>query len=138
MATSKLLFYETKQSNVFRVDIVLMMETKHIGKFDLIKQEFTSTPRTKDKHLHRSYNALGFNIELLELNKLHLLTIPYNDGITTYLMQTTKAFIKRFGIKHQFYKAGYEKQIFLPLDKFGLERALELENELINQKQLFN
>jgi hypothetical protein len=122
----------TKHSHIFDVKLNLEFQSRYIGKLDTSGQGKFLANR-KAKHLHRITNSLGLNAELINSSEFNFRTIVINyEGkklITTRLYFLTHS--KIFSFK------GFEKQYFLPLDEFGIQKAEEYERLINNQLGLF-
>jgi hypothetical protein len=87
----------------------------------------------KEKHLFRKTNSVGLNETLLTSPDIDFkfIIIGYNGKklITTriYFVTHSRVFIFK----------GFEKQYFLPLDEFGIDKAEEYEKSISKQLTLF-
>ena len=122
----------TKHSHLFRVKLNLEFQSRYIGTLDASGEGKFLTER-KEKHLFRKTNSLGLNETLLTSPEIDFkfIIISYNGKklITTriYFVTHSRVFIFK----------GFEKQYFLPLDEFGIDKAEEYENSLSKQFGLF-
>ncbi len=82
--------------------------------------------RDPERHLFRSSNSYGFNFELIRRGKFKILCVLLPFGERMY---TTKDFLLAHGKFLNFQRNQLEKQIFLRLEDFGLEKALAWERE---------
>jgi hypothetical protein len=122
----------TKLSSVWTVELRLPFETRYVGKLDKAG-DGTFLSKRKEKHLHRKTNSLGVNLELLQRFDFKYVCIEYCGR----RLFTTKLFLLHHGKVFTFDKAGFEAQVFLPLDDWGREKALEFEKQLCSQGNLF-
>ena len=125
----------TKNVHVFNVQLNLDAETRYIGKIDQSGEGTFRTKRSR-QHLHRKTNSLGINLELVTRQdfpfKWIVIEFEGRDLITS------KEFLLYHGSIFDFGKAGFEKQIFLKLDYWGVEKAIAFERTLCNQVELFS
>ena len=82
--------------------------------------------------LHKN-NSIGFNYELMEKGNFTYVKVFFGNQI----LETTRNFILQFGKVQTFYKQSFEKQVFLRLEDFSLERALKFEQSQTVQLGLF-
>ncbi len=122
----------TKYPSVFQVKLNLDMQTRYIGKLDTSGEGKFLTER-KLKHLFRKTNSLGLNEELLNSPDIHFkyITIDFEGQ----KLSTTRMYFLTHSKPFTF--NGFEKQYFLPLDEFGLDRAKQYEDSLNIQLNLF-
>ena len=133
MQTSKNLeLVATKHSHIFRLKLNLDFQSLFIGTLDTSGEGKFLTDR-KEKHIFRKTHSLGLNEELLNSPELKFKWIVIDfEGkklITSRLFFAThsKVFIFR----------GFEKQYFLPLDEFGIDKAEKYEKSINKQLGLF-
>lgn len=130
--TNNLQLVQTKHSHIFNVKLNLEFQSRYIGTLDKSGEGKFLTNR-KEKHLFRKNNSLGLNQELLTSPDLiyKWLIINYKGKklITTRLYFTTHAKVFEFN--------SFEKQYFLPLNDFGIEKAEEYEKFINKQLGLF-
>jgi len=138
METQPHTLYCKATENPFHHNIFLgkrnIAELNTIGKGTLIAYK-------KEKHIFRKNNSLGLNYELLAIP-----VIPFHQ-IVIYLQRkhltepqvlyTTREFFLAKGQIYEFKNAGFEKQVFLPINQFGMERVNEYERLLSKQQSLF-
>ncbi|MBK9333952.1 MAG: hypothetical protein IPM96_16475 [Ignavibacteria bacterium] len=81
----------------------------------------------KDNHLFRQFNAFGLNYKFLSEGEkfFDYIEIEYNFG---KLITTRRYYLANGSFKH-YQQNDLEKQIFLPLELYGMERALSWEKE---------
>lgn len=122
----------TKYLHLFRVKLNLGFETRYIGTLDRSGEGKFLTDR-KRKHLFRKTNSLGLNEELLTSNELQFRWVIINfEGkkmITSRMYFTTHSQVFTF--------RGFERQYFLPLNLFGIDKAEEYEKSISKQLGLF-
>ncbi len=78
--------------------------------------------RIPERHLHRKSQAYGFNYELMRGGSFKYVAVHLPFGET---ILTRREYILRRGFFLKF--EGFEKQIFLKLADFGLDKAREPE-----------
>ena len=122
----------TRFPKVYKVELNLDLHRRFIGTLDFAG-EGTFSARRALKHLHRKTNSLGLNLELLQRYPFRWIVIEYEGEE----LITTKIFLLHRGKIFTFGKAGFEKQIFLPLGEWGEERAKVFEAELTCHGELF-
>jgi hypothetical protein len=127
-----LVLLPSRHPNVYKVVLVLLSGRRVIGRLDRAAGGIFYAKRTKD-HLHRLSNSLGVNYELLTRFAFRWIFIDF-DGLR---LITTKNYLLRHGKVLNFSKSGFEIQIFLPIEQFGREKALEFERILPAQTELF-
>jgi len=83
----------------------------------------------KENHLFREFNAFGLNYKLLNEGEKYfdLIRIEYDFRI----LETSRKFYLANGKFKHFQQNNLEKQIFLPLELYGMERAKSWEQELV-------
>jgi hypothetical protein len=86
--------------------------------------------RNPAKHLHYKSESYGFNFELLKDGSFVWVYIHLPFG---GLLITSRNHILKNGSFLHFNKVGFEKQIFLSLSEFGIDRARETEKQLVKQ-----
>ena len=91
--------------------------------------------RDPEKHFMRAVQGYGFSYDLIKRTDFKILVVhlPYDT------LYTTKKYLLKHGRFLNFQKNKLEKQIFLPVCEFGLERARQWEhehNELMKAKEL--
>jgi hypothetical protein len=130
--TENLELIPTKHSHLFRVKLNLEFQSRFIGTLDTSSKGKFITER-KERHLFRKTNSLGLNQALLTSPEIDFkfIVIDYNGKklVTTrlYFITHSKVFIFK----------EYERQVFLALDDFGLDKAEEFERKINNQIDLF-
>ena len=130
--TKQLELIPTKNPNLFDVALRLGFQTRYIGRLDKSREGRFVTKR-KEKHLHRKTNSLGLNLELLNQPFFKWIEISYSDK----KLVTTRDYFLHHGKVLNFQKAG-DLQSFLPLNLFGVERAISFEQSISSQGNLFN
>ncbi len=83
--------------------------------------------RNPAKHLHYKSESYGFNYELLRdgIFVWVIVHLPFNE-----LLVTSRNHILSKGSFLHFANKGFERQIFLPLTEFGIDKARETEKQL--------
>ena len=83
--------------------------------------------RNPAKHLHYKSQSYGFNFELLRDGNFFwvIIHLPFNE-----LLVTSRIHILEKGSFLHFADKGFERQIFLPLTEFGIDKARETEKRL--------
>lgn len=122
----------TKHPSVWTVELRLPFETRYVGKLDKAGEGTFLSKRT-EKHLHRKTNSLGVNLELLQRFDFRWICIEYCGR----KLFTTKLYLLHYGKVFTFDKSGYESQVFLELNAWGHDKALEFEKQLCSQGGLF-
>lgn len=84
-------------------------------------------------HKYKKSNSIGFNYELIEQGSFRFVQIEYGKEV----LNTTRLYILHHGKVSQFIKQDFDKQIFLPIESFGLSKALDYERSLTTQLTLF-
>lgn len=85
-------------------------------------------------HTFNKLKAIGFNFQLLDEGRFKFVRVLTDDG---NIYETTRLYILAKGRVQTFFKQSFERQIFLPIDEFGLQQALEYERSLSIQLDLF-
>lgn len=115
---------ETNSDNIFEIKLLLQFETRFIGVLT-IESDGAYICKRKAYHLFRKQNALGINYELLTSPSIKFKWIII-DFEGQRLITSRKYFLAK-GKQFQFGKKGFELQVFLPLDEFGIEKARAFE-----------
>lgn len=112
----KIFFNDSNRQHVKNVALYLngSIRPKIIGSLDILTKTF-STKRSRAKHVHRNTNSLAFNYQLLNLPEVQFIEVNL-DGEKLFI---SKAEALKVGKNYRFGKAGYELQLFVPLDKFS-------------------
>ncbi len=99
---------------------------RNIGWFDDSGDAF-HCQRNPAKHLHYKSESYGFNYELLRdgIFVWVVVHLPFNE-----LLVTSRNHILEKGSFLHFASQGFERQIFLPLTEFGIDKARETEKQL--------
>jgi hypothetical protein len=125
--------FPSKSPHVSSVGLKLDHQTLYIGKLDKAGDgTFISNKRTED-HLFKRLNALGINKELCDRFTFRWIVVPYCGR----KLWTSRPFILRHGKTLTFRKAGFEAQLFLPLDEWGIDTARAFESGIGQQPDLF-
>ena len=128
----KLELIPTKHSHIFNVKLNLEFQSRFIGVLDTSGSGKFISER-KEKHLFRKTNSLGLCEELLVSPEIHFNQIILNfrgqKFITTrtYFLTHSKVFTFQ----------SFEKQYFLSLDEFGIDKAEHYEKSISKQLSLF-
>ena len=128
----KIFLSPTKLKSVWTVELRLPFQTRYVGKLDKAG-EGTFICKRKEKHLHRKTNSLGMNLELLQRFNFRWIYVEYCGR----KLLTTKLYLLHHGKVFTFDKSGFEAQVFLELDAWGQEKALDFERQLCSQGSLF-
>jgi len=130
--TKNLELIPTKYSHLFKVKLNLELQSRYIGNLDKSGQGKFITERNKN-HLFKKTNSLGLNGTLLTSPEIDFRLIVFNFNgkkmITTRLYFVTHSKVFVFN--------GFEKQYFLPVHEFGLDKAEKYEKSLSKQLSLF-
>jgi len=131
-STKNLELVATKHAHIFRIKLSLEFQTRYIGLLDTSGEGKFITER-KEKHRFRKTNSLGLNEELLQSPDVNFkwIIIDFEEKklITSRLFFLTHS--KVFTFK------SFEKQYFLPLDEFGIDKAEQYKKSLTKQFSLF-
>lgn len=122
----------TNHPHLFRVKLTLDLKTRNIGTLNTLGEGKFLTDRKKE-HVFQKTNSLGITEELMISPDIHFKWIIINyEGIK---LITTRVFF----LNHSkvFVFTGYEKQYFLPLEEFGIEKAMKYQNCINQQFTLF-
>lgn len=132
--------HTTNHPTLQNVSLKLEFETRILGAIETTGEGTFITSR-RAKHLFRKTKSLGFNYSLLTDSrfKFKFITIQYQDESgAKRILETTRKYFLFKGKCFQFCKKGFELQTFLPLSEFGLNKALQFEKGIDNQKSLFD
>ncbi|MCB0747212.1 MAG: hypothetical protein KDC90_07070 [Ignavibacteriae bacterium] len=123
----------TKYPNLKKVKLNLTMQSRFIGYVDKHQQTFITT--RKIKHLFRKTNSLGLNAKLLTSDTIYFewIRIEYEGRI----YETSREYFMAKGHYFCFQNKGFEAQYFLPLNEFGLDKAIEFRANNGEQGDLF-
>ena len=113
------------------VKLSLPFGDKYIGK---ISGDCYTKKIKSELHRFNKTNSIGFNYKLIEQGQFRFIKVISDDG---NIYETTRLYILTHGKTQTFFKQSYEKQIFLAIDEFGLDRALHYEKTLNPQLSLF-
>lgn len=113
------------------VKLSLPFGDKYIGK--ILGDTYTKKIKSS-LHKFRNLNSIGFNFQLLDEGKFKFIRVLSDDG---NIYETTRLYILAHGKVQTFFKQSFEKQIFLSLDMFCLDKALAYEKTLNSQLSLF-
>lgn len=131
-STKNLELLPTKHPHIFRVKLNLEFQTRYIGTLDTSGAGKFITER-REKHLFKKTHSLGITESLLTSPDIDFkfIIISFNGHklITTRFYFVTHS--KVFTFK------GFEKQYFLPVELFGLDKAEQHEKSLTKQLALF-
>ena len=106
---------------------------RNIGTLTADGQTYTKTI-IPSLHIHRKSNSIGFNYQLLKQSSFKWIVVKA-EGYENLV--TSRKYILQFGKYLYFKNEGFEKQIFLPLSDFGIDKARQFENGISNQQNLF-
>lgn len=85
-------------------------------------------------HIHRKSNSIGFNYQFLKQSNFRWIVVRA-DGYETLV--TSRKYILEHGFFLHFQNEGFEKQLFLRISDFGIDKARQFENKISNQQNLF-
>lgn len=133
---SNLQLLPTKNPDQFQVRLYLGTESRHIGILDIPGKTFT-TKRNANQVFLRS-QSIGLNDALLTYK-----SIPYQWVVLKYLdaegthhqLVTSRNYFLQYSKCLEFYG---ERQRFLELSKFGIDKAREFEKLRATQGNLFS
>lgn len=97
---------------------------RHIG--DIVGDTL-HVQRDPAKHFFRQFNGYGFSYELMRDGSFERVIVHLPFGET---LETTRTHILAKGRMLNFARNKLERQIFLSLDEFGLDRARETAQEI--------
>lgn len=122
----------TKRQGIYYIELHLPHQTRYIGYLNTkIGERFKKVKKT---NLFEKQNGLADALELYTNNiKFPFKTVKFVLDGKTY--ETTREYFLKFGQIFQF--TGFEKQIFLPLEKWGLPQAIKYERSIGVQESLF-
>lgn len=106
--------------------IILFLEEKNFKKrrtIGILLGNKIVTQKHSVNHFFRAHKSFGFNREMIENIEFDILEVVLEDSTKLY---TTKIFILEKGIPDT--TEDDERQLHLPLNKFGLKIAREFEN----------
>ncbi len=85
----------------------------------------------KENHLFREFNAFGLNYKLLNEGEKHFdnIRIEFDFGI----LETSRKYYLANGKFKHFQQNHLEKQIFLPLELYGMERVKSWEQDQVKK-----
>lgn len=106
---------------------------RNIGTLSADGQTYTKTI-VPSLHIHHKSDSIGFNYQLLKQSNFKWIVVNA-EGYETLL--TSRKYILEHGFFLHFQKDGFEKQLFLRLSDFGIDKARQFENENGNQQDLF-
>jgi hypothetical protein len=110
---------------------------KTIGSYNEASKTFTAH-RNEAKHLHRNTNSLAINEAVLNELPIRWIEISYTDSSgRVQRLATSKDYILTHGKEAAYGKTGFEKQIFLPLPEWSMEKAIRFEKQRNAQLSLF-
>lgn len=115
---------KTNKPKIFEVKLFLEFETRFIGVISTIS-DGTFICKRKSSHLFRKNNSLGINHQLLTSPEIKFKWIViYFEG---QKLETARKYFLAKGKQYRFGNKGYELQVFLPLDEFGMDKARAFE-----------
>jgi hypothetical protein len=117
--------FKTKQAGTVLLSLPNEARTREIGWFEDHGTSF-HCKRIPEKHLHRKTQSYGFNYHFFTDSSFRLVVVHFPSG---HNLTTTRLHVLRHGRLLHFKEQGFEKQIFLPVSEFGIEKALETEAE---------
>lgn len=120
----------TRRRDIYKVILDLPSKRVRVGEIDSAGEGCFRCKR-KREHLHRKFNAWGINAEVLSRWSFRWVSITC-DGVE---YKTTRTFLQQFGKAYTF--SGYEKQLFLPLELWGIDVVKDYEKKQAQQLQLF-
>lgn len=96
-----------------------------------IKNRTFFTFRDKSLHTFKKIGAIGINYKLLKQGSELFDYIVISYGFD--LLQTSREYYLKFGFFLHFKSNGLERQIFLKIEDFGMDKANRFENESVIQ-----
>jgi len=124
----------TKHSSVKRVRLKLTTHSRNIGIIDFSGEGNYMKEIKLFRHKFHKGSSIGFCYELLKSYTFRWIRIHCDDG---KILETSRKFVLASGTIKDFKRAGFEKQIFLPIEMFGHHKARRWEQQN-NQTELFD
>jgi hypothetical protein len=118
---------------MYTVGLKLDNQTRFIGKLDRAGAGTSISNGRTEKHLLKKLNAIGINRELCERFTFRWLLVPYCG----HRLLTSRLYLLKYGKALTFHRAGFECQLFLPLQEWDIEKAESFERTLELQGDLF-
>lgn len=101
---------------------------RHIG---YIKNRTFFTSRWKSNQTFKKLSAIGINYKLLnEGGKYFDFIVVFNENV---LLQTSREYFLKYSYFLHFKKNGLERQKFLRISDFGMDKANQYEGEMVMQ-----
>jgi len=133
-ATSELR-YIPGRDGVEIVELLLPSGPRRLGSIHVEGRTFKSN--RKKSHILKSGNAICLNENLLTSDRFDWITI-YVSGHPASPFVTSVDYFLAHGSRVCYTSAGFEVQISLPLDKWGIHKARQFHAEKLSQRNLFN
>jgi hypothetical protein len=129
---NSLILRETQFPYIKKVILRLNNKERDIGRIDSAGEGTFLTSR-KPSHLFKKSNSLGLSYNLLKDAEIKFkwISIDYENR----KLVTSRNFFLKFGQVMQF--EGFELQVFLPLDLFGISKARKLDYLISQQTNFF-
>lgn len=130
---NNLILKKTQFPYIKKVILNLNGKSREIGKLDSAGQGTFTTSR-KPSHLFKKNNSLGLSFNLLKDAeiKFNWISIDYQGR----KLVTSRNYFLQFGQVMQF--SGFELQVFLPLDLFGIAKSRQFDLMISQQTKLFD
>lgn len=107
---------------------------KPVRQIGYIKNRIFNTIRKPESHRYNKLNAIGLNYKLLSQGGSYFDLISIEYGFEK--LETSREYFLEFGDFLHFKNNGLDKQLFLPIDEFGMDKVQEWENEKNNKNNL--
>jgi len=110
---------------------------KPVRQIGYIKDRIFNTVRKPENQYFRNLNAIGLNYKLLSQGGAYFDLISIEYGFDR--LETSREYFLEFGDFLHFKENNLDKQIFLSLDKFGMDKVKEFDKLKVSElKERFN
>jgi hypothetical protein len=110
---------------------------KPIRQIGYIKDRIFNTVRKPENQYFRNLNAVGLNYKLVSQGGAYFDFVKIEFGFQ--ILETSRLFFLEYGSFLHFKNNGLDKQIFLSLDKFGMDKVKEFDKLKVTElKERFN
>ncbi|MCX6163627.1 MAG: hypothetical protein NTU73_02000 [Ignavibacteriae bacterium] len=100
---------------------------KSVRQIGYIKDRTFNTVRKPENHRYNKLNAIGLNYKFLSQGGSYFDLISIEYGFET--LETSREYFLEFGDFLHFKNNGLDKQLFLSLDRFGMDKANEWKRQ---------
>jgi hypothetical protein len=122
------------QNGIQPVELQLPTGPRMLGSINVAGRTFKTS--RKKEHILREGRSIAINEGLLNSGKFDWIVVDVQGSDSKFV--TSVDFIRTFGQKICYGKAGYEVQVFLPLSYWGLEKARQFARSKKSQLTLFS